>query len=255
MNFSLSVLKSTGLDCSGAFLANIFNKKRSEQNMTRHTARNIKKREAEKEALELEKQKQKAEREAKRAEKKQKERAEIIRDIDDMISIGSPPEWHEELPDEKAQGKISISKEQFEKLCAMFCTGEEIAGWFYCSPRSVDRWCWETYGQSFSDIYAKLSMRGNISLRRLMLHHAARNAVMSIFLAKNYLGMKDNPDDSSQAEIIAHLDEIKGALLEAARNPVIDADTGMVYDANYAEVHAEDTASVGKAIEVEEDAD
>ena len=221
---------------------------------TRRQTGNRKRRIAEEEAKGIEKQERKAEREAAREAKKQKERAEIIRDIDSMISVGSPPEWHEEFQEEEHE-RIPIDKEQFEKLCSMFCTGDEIGGWFYCSQNTVNAWCKKTYGESFSEVYTKLSMRGHISLRRLMLHHASRNAVMSIFLAKNYLGMKDNPDDNSQAEIIAHLDEIKNALQEAAKNPVIDVDTGMVYDAEYAEEHAEDTAPIGKVIEVSEDGD
>lgn len=221
---------------------------------TRRQARNRKRRIAEEEQKEIEKQERKLEREAAREAKKQKERAEIIRDIDSMISVGSPPEWCETIEGEEHE-KIPIDKEQFEKLCSMFCTGDEIAGWFYCSQQTINRWCKATYGESFSEIYEKLSMRGHISLRRLMLHHASRNAVMSIFLAKNYLGMKDNPDDNSQAEIIAHLDEIRNALQEAAKNPVIDTDTGMVYDADYVESHSEDTAPIGKVIEVDEDAD
>lgn len=222
---------------------------------TRRQKRNQKLREARDESKEFEKQAMANERRAARAEKKLQERGAIIRDIDDMISVGTPPEWHEELQLEEEHEKIPINKEQFEKLCSMFCTGDEIAGWFYCSQWTINYWCKKTYGETFSEVYAKLSMRGNISLRRLMLHHAARNAVMSIFLAKNYLGMKDNPDDDANKENIRLLMEIKNAMQEVAKSPVIDTDAGVVYDAEYTEAHEEDTSPIGKPVEVDENAD
>lgn len=185
--------------------------------------------------------------------KEKRERAEILKDIDEMITIGRFPEWHSRFSDPNK--KVEIDQEQFEKLCSIFCTSDEIAGWFYCDLAEIHKWCHKTYGCTFGEIYEKLSMRGHISLRRIVLHHAARNPVMSIFLAKNYLGMRDNPDDESQKENIRLLMEIRDAMQETAKKPVIDTESGMVYDADYAESHASDTDPVGKPVEVDEDGD
>lgn len=87
--------------------------------------------------------------------------------------------------------KKQINKEQFEKLCIMLCTYEEICGFFDVSNKTLDRWCQETYGESFSSIYSKKREVGKISLRRSQFQLAQKNASMAIFLGKNYLGQTD----------------------------------------------------------------
>ena len=37
--------------------------------------------------------------------------------------------------------RIEIDKEEFEKLCDIQCTLTEIAGWFRCSPDTIENWC------------------------------------------------------------------------------------------------------------------
>lgn len=100
-----------------------------------------------------------------------------------------------------------IKKEQFEKLCGMQCTEVEMCGFFGVTDKTLSRWCVDNYGEGFSEVYKKLSQDGKISLRRAQFRLAERSAAMAIFLGKNYLGQKDNPEDSTD-EMLAKLDEV-----------------------------------------------
>lgn len=90
-----------------------------------------------------------------------------------------------------ARPRIEISKTNFEKLCGLQCTLEEIAGFFNCSPDTVERWCKKEYKSGFADTYKKHSASGKISLRRAQFRLAEKSAAMAIFLGKNYLGQTD----------------------------------------------------------------
>lgn len=88
--------------------------------------------------------------------------------------------------------KTNIDKSNFEKLCQMQCTLEEIAGFFDCCDDTINNWCKEVYDDNFSGVYKKKSMAGKISLRRNQFKIAENNASMAIFLGKQYLGQRDN---------------------------------------------------------------
>lgn len=100
-----------------------------------------------------------------------------------------------------------IKQESFEKLCAMFCTKEEIAGFFECSVDTIENWCHSTYGVNFSAIYEQKRQGGKISLRRAQMRLAEKSAAMAIFLGKNYLGQVDNPEETDD-EMLTKLDEV-----------------------------------------------
>jgi hypothetical protein len=85
-----------------------------------------------------------------------------------------------------------IDQTQFEKLCGLQCTQEEIAGWFDCSPDTIENWCKRTYKESFSEVFGKKREAGKISLRRSQWRLAEKSAAMAIFLGKNYLGQSDH---------------------------------------------------------------
>lgn len=98
--------------------------------------------------------------------------------------------------------KIPINQIEFEKLCGLQCTEEEIAGFFNCSIDTICNWCKETYNMTFSDIYKKKSVMGKISLRRNQFKIAQKNASMAIFLGKNLLGQRDSfPEETDKADI------------------------------------------------------
>ena len=108
-----------------------------------------------------------------------------------------------------------IDKKQFESLCGMMCTEEEIAGFFDCSVDTVERWCKRTFEESFAEVYKKKSVTGKISLRRAQFRLAEKSAAMAIFLGKNYLGQTDHVELQDTAAL-DKLDEILKGVRENA---------------------------------------
>lgn len=90
--------------------------------------------------------------------------------------------------------KKQIDKGMFEKLCEFQCTEMEICSWFDIDDKTLTRWCNETYGKSFSEIFKLKRGKGQISLRRTQWQLAEKNPSMAIFLGKQYLNQRDNPD-------------------------------------------------------------
>lgn len=103
-----------------------------------------------------------------------------------------------------------IEQKQFEFLCGLQCTEDEIAAFFDCSKDTISRWCVQTYEQSFADVFAEKRLKGKISLRRAQFALAQKNSNMAIFLGKNYLGQKN--EDSDAASMKGALDQIVEAI-------------------------------------------
>lgn len=101
-----------------------------------------------------------------------------------------------------ARPRKDINKTEFEKLCALQCTHDEICGWFEICPDTLEDWCKRTYGKgmSFSKVFAQKRSKGKISLRRHQFQLAEKNANMAIWLGKQYLGQRDIPEDSVDTE-------------------------------------------------------
>ncbi len=116
--------------------------------------------------------------------------------------------------------RIPIDKDQFEKLCALMCTQEEIADFFNCSADTVSRWCEREVGCGFADAYKKYSAQGKISLRRNQFVLSKKSAAMAIFLGKNYLGQTDHVEIQDTAAL-DKLDEI----LKGARDNALQQET------------------------------
>ena len=87
-----------------------------------------------------------------------------------------------------------IDQKQFENLCGLQCTLEEICGWFDVTDKTLDSWCKRTYNASFSEVFKQKRGAGKISLRRSQWRLAEKNATMAIFLGKQFLGQRDNVD-------------------------------------------------------------
>lgn len=84
-----------------------------------------------------------------------------------------------------------IDKKKFEAMCAIMCTQEEIANIFDVDADTLNAWCKQTYGDTFSVIYKKKSSNGKMSLRRFQFKQAEKNSTMAIWLGKQWLGQKD----------------------------------------------------------------
>ena len=125
-----------------------------------------------------------------------------------------PKEYQRKTDNPKmGRPKIEIDQEQFEKLCGLQCTEEEIASWFKCSVDTLESWVKKTYNQkTFTDVYKIYSASGKISIRRNQFKMAEYNPSMAIFLGKQYLGQRDEVhttinDEGSLGEILEYLKE------------------------------------------------
>lgn len=104
--------------------------------------------------------------------------------------------------------KKQIDRTEFEKLCALQCTEEEICGWFELTDKTLVRWIKETYPgvSSFSEIYAQKRSMGKISLRRNMWKMAEKNPTMALWLSKQHLAMTDKHDLEVNNKIEINID-------------------------------------------------
>lgn len=112
-----------------------------------------------------------------------------------------------------ARPRKEIDKKQFENLCALQCTHDEICAWFDVTVKTLESWCKRTYGDGFSKVFAQKRGKGKISLRRSQWQLAEKSASMAIWLGKQYLNQRDNVDVTvSDAKGIA-LDELERMVL------------------------------------------
>lgn len=94
-----------------------------------------------------------------------------------------------------ARPRKEIPQNEFEKLCALQCTKDEICGFFEITDKTLDAWCKRTYKRGFSDIYAEKRSTGKISIRRKQFEVAlSGNVSMLIWLGKNILNQVDKQE-------------------------------------------------------------
>jgi hypothetical protein len=90
--------------------------------------------------------------------------------------------------------RVVVPKDVYE-LAVIGCNDREIARWF-----DLDE---NTLRYNFSDIMEKGREDLKHTLRRAMIKNAlSGNAALQIFLAKNMLGMSDNPHNSDNDKIL-----------------------------------------------------
>ena len=94
--------------------------------------------------------------------------------------------------------KKIIDQKQFEELCHIQCTQEEICAVLNVDEATLIKWCKETYGVTFSKVFEQKRKGGKTSLRRKQWNLADTNATMAIWLGKQFLGQKDNIDIKSE---------------------------------------------------------
>lgn len=117
-----------------------------------------------------------------------------------------------------ARPRKEIDKKQFENLCALQCTEEEICDWFDVCTETLNAWCKRTYKKRFSEVFAQKRGSGKISLRRSQWKLAEKSATMAIWLGKQYLGQRDNVDVT--------VSDAKGIALDELEKMVIGDDSG-----------------------------
>ncbi len=105
--------------------------------------------------------------------------------------------------------KKQIDQKQFEKLCGLQCTLEELCCYFDCNTDTIEKWCKKTYHKNFSEVFKLKRGNGKISLRRKQFEVAMDgNPTMLIWLGRNILNQTDKIevdvstiDDSTREEV------------------------------------------------------
>lgn len=95
----------------------------------------------------------------------------------------------------------NIDKRQFETLCSILCTEEEICSFFSCSHDTLNRWCKDNYNCTFEETRKKKSSIGKISLRRIQFKQAESNPSMAIWLGKQILGQSEKVEQEISDKI------------------------------------------------------
>ena len=102
-----------------------------------------------------------------------------------------------------------VDFKEFEKLCEMQCTQEEVAGWFNCSVDSLERWAIREHNVKFADLFHQKRKNGHKSLRRAQWETAVYDKVPSllIWLGKQYLGQSDKHESSNNDKVTIVIDK------------------------------------------------
>lgn len=105
--------------------------------------------------------------------------------------------------------KAAIDWSQFDKLCAMQCTLDEIASFFNVSSDTIERRCLQEKKALFADVWRQKAAKGKISLRRKTWQKIEEgNTAILIFALKNILGWSDKmtnveiPSDESTIPVV-----------------------------------------------------
>ena len=101
-----------------------------------------------------------------------------------------------------ARPRKEIDQKDFESLCDLQCTKEEICGFFDVSDKTLENWCKRTYSEGFSEVFKKKRGKGKISLRRAQFRLAEKSASMAIWLGKQWLGQKDTVEIERPDEVV-----------------------------------------------------
>lgn len=122
--------------------------------------------------------------------------------------------------------KKEIDKRIFEELCHIQCTEIEICAVLDVDDVTLAKWCDETYGKSFSEVFREKREGGKASLRRAQWKLATEgmNPSMQIFLGKNMLGQRDKPkeEDTSIEAVLKNIQTIAEVMSKTAPNRKID---------------------------------
>lgn len=110
-----------------------------------------------------------------------------------------------------ARPRKEIDQKQFENLCGLQCTLEEICGWFGVSDKTLNGWCKRTYKASFSEVFRQKRGKGMIAVRRAQWRLAEKNAAMAIWLGKQYLGQRDIVEQTIAVDTVKD-DELSASL-------------------------------------------
>lgn len=90
--------------------------------------------------------------------------------------------------------KKEIDKQIFEELLRIQCTEKECCRVLGVGLTRLKEWVKEEYeGQRYEEVAEQYKEEGKVNLRRMLFKQAEKQPGVAIFLAKNLLGMSDEP--------------------------------------------------------------
>lgn len=104
-------------------------------------------------------------------------------------------------PNKSNRGRkaIDIDWEAFDKLCFMQSTLIDIAGWFKCSPDTIERAVKREKKMNFADYWNTQAAQGRISFRRVIVQNAQTgNLQAAMYLDSRYTKRFDSGADEDE---------------------------------------------------------
>ena len=120
--------------------------------------------------------------------------------------------------------RIEVDWSTVNKLLAIHCTAEEIAGYLEISADTLSRACQREHKMDFAEYSAEKRQAGKISLRRRQFQAAeSGNITMLIWLGKQWLGQADKSEQwiesKTKLEIEGMADEAKAKITKLLAAP------------------------------------
>ena len=101
------------------------------------------------------------------------------------------------MAEKSGRPQFPIDWDTVDGMCAIQCTGEEIAGVLGCSYDTLVRAIKREKELTFAEYFAQKSADGKMSLRRKQFNAALEgNSTMLIWLGKQWLGQTDKIESS-----------------------------------------------------------
>ena len=108
-----------------------------------------------------------------------------------------------------ARPRKEINWEEFDKLCGLHATQEEIANWFSVSVDTIDRAVKREHKVGFAEYYRQKATVGKISLRRKQFELAqSGDRTMLIWLGKQHLGQSEKMEQKIDMHLQQELERL-----------------------------------------------
>ena len=117
-----------------------------------------------------------------------------------------------------------LDRKQFESLCCMQCSVEELCGWFGCDEAALNAWCMDTYGEDFRSAFDRLATMGRIALRRDQVAAAKKNVSMARHLEAQRAGHDSPPQKRKNYRLTDAYKELRQSMLQNLIERDLDGD-------------------------------
>lgn len=121
-------------------------------------------------------------------------------------------------------GQREFGRKQFESLCSMQCSVEELCGWFGCDEAALNAWCLDTYGEGFRSAFDRLAMMGRIVLRGEQVAAAKKNVSMARHLEAQRACHDAPPQKRKNYRLTDAYKELRQSMLQNLSDRDLDGD-------------------------------